>query len=334
MQFAQTALFQIDAAKLDEAQRPGGLLPALDEHRGFLEQQPGFVSMRVTRSVNPSGNVLVVVETRWQDAQSLLEYETREPNVASIINQHQDIIVPDSLQVLDMEALRTETPPETIAQETTRRLLLPLLIPAGALAFALLVIYGLSRVYLELPNAAAVGLAAGISLGVLLVAWFIATHPQIQAWQVASMFVVAAAVLTGGAVFALVHEDEGEAAHPPPANGAPPDNGEPPPPPTDGTVFETRMIPTIQFDTDVMTFPAETEITVRAINEDGTVPHNWAMYESREVAESEGPAAAIALTEVCSACTEEVTFTTPPAGEYFFRCDIHPVQMVGTVVVE
>ncbi len=29
----------------------------------------------------------------------------------------------------------------------------------------------------------------------------------------------------------------------------------------------------------------------------------------------------------------ESTFTTPGPGTYFFRCDVHPVTMVGTVVV-
>src|SRR3990172_549253 len=201
MEYIQTVLVQIEASKLEEALRPAGLLGELDEHRSYLERQPGFIDMRVTRSINPQGNVLLVVETRWRDDSSLMEYETREPNVASIVNGHQTLIVPNSLQVLDMESLRAEAAPETPAEEAGRRLALPLLMPMGALAFVLLVIYGLSRVYLEVSGDAATGLAAGIALGILGVAWILAANPQIQAGHIISVFVVAAAVLAGGAIY-------------------------------------------------------------------------------------------------------------------------------------
>src|SRR3972149_6517785 len=106
MEYVQTVLVQIQADRIDEASRPGGLLSELDEHRAFLDQQHGFHDMRVTRSINAEGNVLLVVETHWADDESLVRYETGEPNVASIVGKHDDVIVRDSLQVLDMEALR------------------------------------------------------------------------------------------------------------------------------------------------------------------------------------------------------------------------------------
>src|SRR3990172_2018924 len=142
MEYVQTVLVQIEASAMDEASRPGGLLAELAEHRSYLRQQHGFEEMQITRSINAEGNVLLVVETRWRDDDSLVEYETREPNVMSIINGHQDVFIPDSLQVLDMEALRTEgwrgAPSPAEAQE---RLALPLLVPLGVLAFMVLVIY-------------------------------------------------------------------------------------------------------------------------------------------------------------------------------------------------
>jgi plastocyanin/heme-degrading monooxygenase HmoA len=334
MEYVQTVLVQIPADLIDEASRPQGLIAELDEHRTFLEQQPGFLDMRVTRSINAEGNVLVVVETRWQDDNSLVEYETREPTVMSIINKHKDLIIEDSLQVLDMEALRTGTG-RTPATEATERLALPMLVPLGVLAFALLVIYGLSRIYLELDNDVATGLAAGIAVGILATAWFLVSRPSVPGWQVASIGVVAAAVLAGGALFAVIDDDDGEATAEEPSAAASPAAGETPAAPPAGTVLDVTMIPTIKFDTDRITIPADGEVTVRADNQDTAIFHNWAIYESRAVAESEGPSAAIALTEICAApCTDEATFTAPPPGEYFFRCDVHPLQMVGTVIVE
>lgn len=328
MEYVQTVLAQIEASKVAQASAPGSLLAALDQHREYLEQQPGFADMRVTRSVNREGNVLLVVETRWHDADSLVEYETREPNVASILNQYSDLLVPDSVQVLDMEALRTEreAPP---AAQAAERLALPLLIPAGALAFALLIIYGLSRIYLEIPNEVATPLAAGIAGGILLTAWFLAANPNITAWQIGGILAVAGAVLLGGALFAVLREDGGETE----AVAAP----EPTPTATQepGLVaadFTIKMVPTIAFDVTEMTIPAGEEVTIAADNLDDAILHNWAVYTSREAAEGgEDP---LAATPICSApCLETVTVNLQP-GTYFFRCDVHPTQMVGTLVVQ
>src|SRR3990172_566698 len=203
MQYVQTVLVQIEASAMDEASRPGGLLAQLGEHRSFLRQQHGFQDMQITRSINAEGNVLLVVETRWQDDNSLVEYETHEPNVMSIVNKYLELIVRDSLQVLDMETVRTEAArPVDAATEVSERLALPLLLPLGVLAFALLVIYGLSRIYLEVNSDVATPLAAGISVGILAIAWYLSSRPSIAAWQVASISVAAAALLTGGTLLA------------------------------------------------------------------------------------------------------------------------------------
>ncbi|HSP54591.1 MAG TPA: hypothetical protein VLS25_03295, partial [Dehalococcoidia bacterium] len=109
MEYIQTVLLQIEASRLERASETNGLLAELDEHRNYLRQQPGFRDIRITRSINNEGNVLVLVETRWADDSSLVRYETGTDNVGAIVNRHRDVIVRDSLQVLDMEALRTES---------------------------------------------------------------------------------------------------------------------------------------------------------------------------------------------------------------------------------
>ena len=230
MEYIQTVLFQVTAASLEGAAAAGGLMPELDEHRGFLKQQEGFEDMRVTRSINPEGNVLVMVETRWSNDESLVRYETNEPNVAGIIRKHQEIIVADSLQVLDMEGLRTESSwaPAEEAVETQERLALPILIPLGVLAFSLLVIYGLSRIYLEIAGTGATILAAAIAGVVLLAAFYFANNPKAPGWQIGGAMAVAALALFGGAIWAVLEEDEAEGGGHEPAPTA--ENGEDPVP--------------------------------------------------------------------------------------------------------
>jgi len=148
-------------------------------------------------------------------------------------------------------------------------------------------------------------------------------------------FVLAALAVTFVLAFAIGNndggiggeeaEEDGAVAEETPSDGATPGGG---------TAVDVAMIPTIKFDTTDVTVPAGQTVTLTADNRDAGILHNWAVYESREVAESEGPSAAIALTEICVDCTETITFEPPPPGDYFFRCDVHPIQMVGTFVVE
>jgi plastocyanin/heme-degrading monooxygenase HmoA len=337
MQYAQTALVQIEASKVDEALRPERLLAALDEHRRYLKQQRGFVDMRVTRSVNPQGNVLLVVETRWASAQDLVDYETQEPNITGVISAHQDLIVPNTLQVLDMEAVRAGSGgPAEQAEQVTERLALPLLVPLGVLAFALLVIYGLSRVYLAVSNEVATGLAAGIAGGVLLIAILIATRPEIKGVHIAGIVTVAALVLFGGALYAVIDEDEGEAHAPgaeePAANGEPDDDGAEPGP-GGGAIsmgdnffeFEGEQEPAIPV-------AVGEEVTFELSN-DGLAPHN--MRVSGVDGQYDTDDDAVSDPEIFTAGdTGSITFQLDEAGEFPFRCDFHPIDMFGTIVAE
>src|SRR3990172_1484281 len=318
MEYVQTVLVQIEASALDEASRPRGLLAELDEHRSYLRQQPGFEEMQITRSVNPEGNVLLVVETRWRDDDSLVEYETHEPNVMSVVNRYQDLIVPDSLQVLDMEAVQAEAArPKDTATQVSERLALPLLVPVGVLAFALLVIYGLSRIYLEVDPDVATPLAAGISIAVLAIAWYLSSRPAIAAWQVASIGVVAAVALTGGALFAVIEEDKGQATEGTPTAAASPTAQPSPSAPGAGIAVSMK---------DNFFEPAE--LTVKA----GEAVHNMRIagadgnYNTGDDAVSDPQI-------VNAGGTAVVNWTAPGTpGEVKFQCDFHvSVGMVGAI---
>lgn len=80
------------------------------------------------------------------------------------------------------------------------------------------------------------------------------------------------------------------------------------------------------FDLSELLMTAGGSVTVSVENEDAGIPHNFAVYTdetaSREIFSGE------IFTGVA---TREYTFDAPEPGEYFFRCDVHPTQMTGTI---
>jgi plastocyanin len=95
---------------------------------------------------------------------------------------------------------------------------------------------------------------------------------------------------------------------------------------------EIAAIPHTKFDKDTITVKAGSQVTLKFTNSDTGVPHNWAAYTD-STASTLIPGA---KTKTCSGpCEDEITFTAPEQpGDYFFRCDIHPTAMTGTLIVE
>ena len=332
MEYIQTILFQIPASRLEEASASDGLLSELDAHRDFLRNQTGFRDLRITRSINTEGNILIVVETRWTDDGSLVRYETNEPNAASIVRKHRGVIVGDTLQVLDMEALRTEASwkPAEQATHARERVILPVVIPLGVLAFALLVIYGLSRVYLEIRGDGATALAAGIAIGVLIVAFYLANNPRAPGWQIGAIVGIAALVLAGGAIWAVANEDEHEtsaegngaevSATPEPRGGSP-----------EITMTDNK------FDNTALTVAADEAVTIPLTN-NGSAIHNVHVSDASgafaaDFCAANGAEPCSNPTRLNAKATGTLTFTLP-AGTYGYRCDYHKTEMTGELTVE
>ncbi len=147
-------------------------------------------------------------------------------------------------------------------------------------------------------------------------------------------FVLAAVVVTFLLAFTLpsgqglegVEPEDGEAVAEmsPEPEGTPADGGTT----GEGATVEIAMIPVLEFDVDEITVSAGQSVTLTADNTDPGIPHNWAVYTDDSASEL------IAGTPICTDCTETITFDAPEPGEYFFKCDVHPVQMVGTFTVE
>ena len=111
-------------------------------------------------------------------------------------------------------------PPSDNAPNANERLVLPLLIPVIAFLFSILIIYGLSRIFLEL-NTIKIGdvtmatpFAISVSLFILFAAWYLASNRKVHMWQTASLGLLAVIVITGGAIWAAVDDrGEGDEAH-------------------------------------------------------------------------------------------------------------------------
>jgi plastocyanin len=83
----------------------------------------------------------------------------------------------------------------------------------------------------------------------------------------------------------------------------------------------------IQFDTDTLTFPADTPSTLTFQNNDAGTPHNVAIYTDDSLSKN------LFKGDVITGVSSTV-YQIPalPEGTYYFHCDIHP-NMHGTVTV-
>ena len=80
----------------------------------------------------------------------------------------------------------------------------------------------------------------------------------------------------------------------------------------------------LKFDKRTLVAVANTEISLRFVNDDAGVPHNVAVYTRRN-----GDKLFVGETFPGKA-TVVYRFQSPPPGDYFFRCDVHPDTMTGT----
>ncbi len=83
-----------------------------------------------------------------------------------------------------------------------------------------------------------------------------------------------------------------------------------------------------KFDKNSLTASANTRVTLTLDNKDEGVSHNLALYQGKDAADlifrgdfNLGPG------------NKDYTFQTPGAGEYYFRCDVHPDTMNGMLTV-
>jgi plastocyanin len=194
-----------------------------------------------------------------------------------------------------------------VNEKTLReRVLLPVIIPVGALAFVGFFALFVASILLRVPKNVATAVALMVALNLLVVFAVIALKPNIGKSLLVLMAGVAlvpillGAVAAAGVVSFPGEEQEKEA-------GAP--------------AVEIAAS-NLAFDKKELKVPAEKEFEIAFNNKDAQ-PHNIAILDAQGAPKFRG--------EVVTGPKETIYKVDPiPAGDYKFQCDVHP-NMSGTV---
>jgi plastocyanin len=200
-----------------------------------------------------------------------------------------------------------------VSDEKNRQsLLLPVLIPLAALAAIGLVLFGFSRVLLQITATAAWVTALIAAVGIMAVASYVASRRAVGGGSLFSMVggVAGIAMLTGGVALFAAERGEG---------------GEGPGPPRVVIVAPAGAAET-GFAKDAATAPAGEAFQVLFDNQDSQ-QHNVV------IAASEEPDAEQFLREEPFVGPRKQEWEVEPLeeGSYFFFCEVHPTTMTGTL---
>lgn len=291
----------------------------LEAHREELREEPGFLGMRITRSITTEGNVLLSVETQWTDSAHLSSYTLSQRNAASIIRGHEAELRPDTLQILRGEAIADE---EARIGSVGERTLFAFLVPIGVPLIGLAIIYALSRIYLAVDSNVATTLAAIVAVGIIAVAGYVASNPKMPPWQLGTIVTGVLAIFAVGFIYAGIH-GKNEEPHGPSTETAVAGTT-----PAGGGLAATISAKNVKFDQSSLNVAAGPNVTIRFDNQDTGVTHNFHIFRGSDAnGESVG-----ATTEAAGPDTQDLTVNLTE-GAYFFRCDVHPTQMTGTLNV-
>ena len=132
--------------------------------------------------------------------------------------------------------------------------------------------------------------------------------------------VLAAAVVTGSTGTRVC----GQLA----ATAGPTQVATPPPAQTSWTVNATDN----KFDLTTMAIPAGVPVTV-TLNNKGQAIHNWELIDSSGKVVNDASGKPISMPLTSPGTSNSITFTLSTPGQYTFRCQVHPTEMIGDFFV-
>jgi len=195
--------------------------------------------------------------------------------------------------------------------ETRERLVLPLSIPIGALAFIALIVFAMSRILLNVPEPLPTAIAFMIAFNLLVVFSLVAMRPGFGKSGFALMGLVALvpAIIGGMAAAGAISVNAEKKAKGQEAAGL--------------AVAVTAQ--GIAFQQADLKIPAGKPFTMNFTNKDSGVPHNVAILKEK------GSSEALFREAIVTGPATVAWKAKPiPAGSYYFQCDVHP-NMSGTV---
>jgi plastocyanin len=213
---------------------------------------------------------------------------------------------------------RREPSRPDLVKEVHLRIPLTIAIPVAAIVFVGIVALLFSLFLLNLPKEHAPAVALALSINIMAATTYAASRPKITAATAAQLAILVLYPVLLAVI--LVNLGMGEPAE---AEAGTAETA------AAATAPEAIELSTanLEFSTDELTLPAETETTVTLANED-VAPHNLSIYENDTLGESffEG-------SNVEPGNTIDYEIPALEAGAYYFRCDLHPT-MEGRVTVE
>jgi plastocyanin len=84
----------------------------------------------------------------------------------------------------------------------------------------------------------------------------------------------------------------------------------------------------IAFSTNTLSFPAGQAVTLTFDNKDAGVPHNVSIWSDQGYTKS-----VFTGEQITGPTSIDYKVPALPAGTYYFRCDVHPTTMNGTITV-
>jgi plastocyanin len=203
-----------------------------------------------------------------------------------------------------------------VSDRTEREsLLLPILIPVGALVAIVLVLFLFSRVLLSLEAIAATATALAAALGIMGVAAYVATRRRLTTGSLGAFVGAAAgiAMLAGGVAIAVIGPPEEEVEAILASIAAP-----------EGAIQQG-------FSTDSLSWEPNRPVHLEFENADAGVAHNVQIFDGPD----ESAPSLFDGAEVPGGGTATYEVPEMEPGEYFFWCRLHPnTAMEGTITVE
>jgi len=199
-------------------------------------------------------------------------------------------------------------------KEVRERIVLPLLIPLGAMAVIAILAIGFALVLLNVPKSVATAVAAMVAINILVVFGVVAVRERLTQSQMFMMMVASVIPLViGGAVAVGAVEVTDSEGH---------GHEEPGGPPTVQLAVEN-----IAFDPNQLEAASGRDFIIEFENRDPD-PHNVAIFKGPDAS-----AENVFRGEVFPG-VRTVSYTVPAQepGSYYFHCDVHP-QMTGTLTV-